>query len=174
MKSDKQRQKANIIVQMHSFTTKGKILEFSYYFVENYIKIYIFVLNRCAVYLYFMNLDEDLIWETILESAKLRFDYNRYIARFEPYEMQLSQNLLLEVIVGIAAGKNELILAWEISNEFVIFGKDVPFNKIINFIDEKKELFQHEVQMVRYANEQLEIGKPPSEIYPTVNQYLLH
>lgn len=121
-----------------------------------------------------MNLDENLIWETILESAKLRFDYNYYDSHFEPDESYLSQNLILEMIVGLAAKKNDLILALEISHELCIYGKVVALNKIINFIEEKKYLFQPEIQMVQYANKQLETGKLPSEIYPEINKYLLH
>lgn len=118
-----------------------------------------------------MNL-EDLIFNRITESAKKRFDYKNFESDFEGLPTYIPKNLIFGVIAGYANSDTKETIAAKLLNEILMMGFMLNKEEFIDFVDDKKKLFELEIYVLQLSASMLDNGDDPNDVLQSVNQLL--
>jgi len=115
---------------------------------------------------------ENLIWNTITESAKKRFDYDKFEKPFIDTDRTIAENILFNIIVEYANETNSEIITAKIFNDLLISGFNTDRNEFEIFIDSLKTILKVEIFTVRIANDMMQKGIDEVEVLKNINQLL--
>lgn len=110
----------------------------------------------------------DKIWDTITNSAKRRFDY----ATLEEELPINPDNFLFTIIMGLALGEAKNTIASKLVTQMTMIGYFVDHKEIVTMIAENEKAFGLEVLATRMANDMLDNGGNPFNVYVTITQFL--
>lgn len=92
------------------------------------------------------NISQDIIWDTITNSAKLRFDYEDFASEFEINGIgQAAENILFKIIVDLAVEIEVEQIAFEINEQLLLLGIQLEEKELIDLIVGKQDLFSKEI-----------------------------
>lgn len=113
---------------------------------------------------------EDIIWNNITDSAKRKFDYQTFSETFENYHSNIAENIIFQIIIGLANNKSEL--KYELNNQLFQLGIKWDVTEISSFIDEKKNVFKNEIYATQLAMDLLQNGNEPIAVLNSI-QFLI-
>ncbi len=114
----------------------------------------------------------DIVWNTITDSAKNKFDYNLFKEQFDDEDENLADNILFKTIIGFASKKTNEVISLELFNEMMMIGFIWELEDIQEFIKDKESLLKLEIYSSQIANSLLEDGKDPLMVLNAINQLL--
>lgn len=115
---------------------------------------------------------ENIIWDTITDSAKTKFDYDSFAKPFLDFDEQIPENILFKVIISLAAKEKAEVISYTILNELIMIGFKVDKSEIDNFIKEKGELLKLEIYCSQLASDMLQNGDDTSFVLKSIKQLL--
>ena len=110
----------------------------------------------------------DKIWDTITNSAKRRFDY----ATLQEELPIDPENFLFAIIMGLALDESKNTIASKLVTQMTSIGYFVDHKEIVAMIEDNEKAFGLEVLATRMANDMLENGGDPFNIYVSITQLL--
>ena len=106
---------------------------------------------------------EDLVWNTITDSAKTRFDYSTLkssLSQFDPGTM--AENVLFMTILGHVQEQSVDQIASDIHQQFLLFGLLSQKDQWCKFVADRLDDLQLEIKAADQAVALFEMGlKPP-------------
>ena len=90
-----------------------------------------------------MKQSENIVWDTITESAKKRFDYDSFSKTFaDMHDDNVAENVLFMTIAGHAAGHSAEQITADINQQFLLIGfsLDGDFKQFV--ADRRSDLFR--------------------------------
>lgn len=112
--------------------------------------------------------DEDMIWDTIMESAKRVIDYNTFAAFF-PFN---PDNFLSSIIYGFAVGRSADVISGKISAQAFMTGNTVNESALLGFIKDSHSALSHQVALTTKALQMMNAGAEPVLVYETIKNAL--
>lgn len=112
------------------------------------------------------------IWDSIISSAKKKFDYNHVITLFDNTDHELIDQFLFHVIAGFASGEEHASIATNLFNELQQVGFQCSEQQIDTFIYDKHQVFSAEIYATYLAFSLLEDGEDTETILSTVESLL--
>lgn len=119
-----------------------------------------------------MTSSSDIVWDTITNSAKTKFDYTSFEEQFDDEEENLADNILFKTIIGFVNKKTNEVIALELYNDMMMIGFIWELEDIQEFIKDKEILLKSEIYACQIANSLLEDGKDPLMVLNAINQLL--
>jgi len=81
---------------------------------------------------------EDIVWDTITDSAKKRFDYDGFAAGYSEFDDgTMAENTLFQTIIGLAQEKKIEDIANELSTQFLLIGLGADKKELIEFVTDR-------------------------------------
>jgi hypothetical protein len=115
---------------------------------------------------------EEIIWRTIADSAKKRFDYASFEKEFFEIDKNIADNILFNILGGLASGETHNIISEKLFNKILLTGFKWNKKDIIEFLKDKKDLLKIEINATRLAGEMLNSGTNQNSILVAINQIL--
>lgn len=116
---------------------------------------------------------EEVIWDTITNSAKKRFDYKSFEAVFrEMGGNNLAENILFKVVVGFALGASREELASELRTDMLLLGCGFEEGWLERLLESKEEELRTEIHVTQFTREMLDQGSDPTTILVAVSKML--
>ena len=112
--------------------------------------------------------DEDLIWDTIMESAKTKVDFPAFEALF-PFP---ANNFLSSVIYGFAMQKEADAIVANIVTQTAMTGNFVHRNQLLEMVQSMQPAIDAEVTLTTAALRDLARGEDPEDVYRTIQRVL--
>ncbi|AIM36259.1 hypothetical protein ACFX5U_04310 [Sphingobacterium sp. SG20118] len=112
------------------------------------------------------------IWDSIVNSAKTRFDYNHILSLFKNTDSEIIDKFLFHVLVAFACGEEHATISTNLFNELQQIGFDCSEQQIDQFIADKHERFNIEIYATYIAFSLLEDGEDPETITATIHNLL--
>jgi hypothetical protein len=106
-----------------------------------------------------MKQSEDIVWNTITESAKNRFDYENFREVFaEMGNDTVPENVLFMTIVGHAAGHSADEITAEIKQSFTLIAYSLDEDYLRKFIEDRRSDLFREIEAAKQALAFYEMG----------------
>ena len=116
---------------------------------------------------------KDIVWNTITESAKTRFDYKEYEAGFSEFGSDnVAENVLFRTIIGYAQGCSSKDIAADINTRFLMTGFSSADGEMQRFVAGKEAMLKHEIRAAKAALSLFEMGLEPPGILVQVRSIL--
>jgi hypothetical protein len=115
---------------------------------------------------------EELIFETILGSAKKKFDFDTFQSGFHEIGSNLAENILAKTLKGFASGQKPEIISAELFNEVLMLGIEWDKGEIAKFVADKEKTLSLEIYASKLAMSMLREGIKPISIVNSLNQML--
>jgi len=117
---------------------------------------------------------EDIVWDTITESAKSRFDYTAYKEAFDGYDDdgRMAENALFHIIARYADGQSTSDIISSIQGELFLLGMGFQDGYLENFLKDKEEVLRREIKATKIALESFAVGLKPPGILLSVRSIL--
>lgn len=115
---------------------------------------------------------EDLIYDRITDSAKLKFEYAEFAMDFKDLPKHVPENILFGVIAGFASGESNETVVAKLFNDILMMGFMVDRKELVDFVEGKEKLFALEIYVLQLASTMLENGDNPHGVLSAVNQLL--
>ncbi len=122
-----------------------------------------------------MGIDENLIWTTITNSAKRRFNYSEFRDGFpldEETNEIMADNVVWMIINGFQIDKSSEIITAELFNQILLTGLILKKEELTAFVLDKKDLFKTEIGISRLATDMLNNGSDVESVYLVVTKLL--
>lgn len=119
-----------------------------------------------------MKSTQDLIFDSITDSAKKRFDYKEFELGFEGLPSYIPENFLFLIIGGFATGEDEKEISIKLINEILMIGFKFDSKQIDDFLVDKKKLFVKEIFVMQTSLSMLDNDSDELEVLKFVNQFL--
>ena len=95
---------------------------------------------------------EDIVWDTITDSAKKRFDYNNFKKIFEDLnEENVAENILFLIILGYVDEKSNSEIIVDINNNLLLLGCSFTDNDLRGFLENKNVELKNEIRAADVA-----------------------
>ena len=115
----------------------------------------------------------DIIVETILDSAKTRFDYPLFCSLFMDIDSYfIDENLIFAIISEKANGESNEAIAEKIEMEFVENGFSIDAEDLLPIIEEKANEMRSEILVFQVAVSSLNQGAAPQDVLNQINHFL--
>jgi hypothetical protein len=101
---------------------------------------------------------EELIWDCITNSAKVKFDFSAFEKEFEGINENTASNILFRIIVGYASGESTEILSIKLRNEMLLNGYSLSLDEIDKFLMGKDQTLKLEIYATELASKMLQEG----------------
>lgn len=110
-----------------------------------------------------MSSPQDIVWNTITDSAKTRFDYAAYaLALSEFDDGTMAENILFMTIVGLAEERPIDAIVSEVSNQLLVLGLGLDGDDLRDFVKERLNDLPLEIKATSQALTFFDMGiKPP-------------
>ena len=106
-----------------------------------------------------MKQSEDIVWNTITDSAKKRFDYENFRQVFaEMHNDTVPENVLFMTIAGHAAGHSTDEIAAEIHQQFLLIAYLLDEDYLKKFIEDRRSDLLGEIKAAEQALAFYEMG----------------
>lgn len=112
------------------------------------------------------------IWDSIVNSAKTRFDYKHILSLFKGTDSEIIDKFLFHVLVAFACGEDHATISTNLFNELQQIGFDCNEQQIDGFIADKHQTFSIEIYATYIAFSLLEDGEDPAIISATIQDLL--
>lgn len=86
---------------------------------------------------------EFLIWDKIVNSAKLKFDYPQYLSFFD--DPKVYDQLILHIIIAFASGETHEGISTNLHNELHNIGFTMREDEVADLIEDKHVVFSTEI-----------------------------
>ena len=116
--------------------------------------------------------ENDLVWNTITNSAKRRFDYKDFSEGFNDSNENVADNLLFKIIVGFVENKSSKIISLELFSSLMIHGLIWELKEIESFVEGKEKVFKIEIFATKIAIDLLQDGNNPESVVMAIGQLL--
>lgn len=117
---------------------------------------------------------EDIVWNTITESAKRRFDYTGFKDRLSASgDERVAEYILFQVIVGYAEDLSLKELLSKIRGDLQLFGYSVSAEDLEYFLADKKEILSAEVRAAKAALSGFAQGKDAPGLTAQIQRMLI-
>jgi hypothetical protein len=114
----------------------------------------------------------ELIWGTITDSAKKKFDYNSFEEQFAEIDENLADNILFKIIIGFASNKTSEKISLELFNELMMIGFLWKLEEVQKFVNDKDKTLKLEIYSSQLASSLLQDGNDPLAVLNSVRQLL--
>jgi hypothetical protein len=115
---------------------------------------------------------EDIVWDTITESAKKRFDYLSFRGTFaDMHNDNVADNVLFMTIAGHAAGDSTDQIAADINQQFLLIGCSLEGDFKQFVVDRRSDLFR-EIEAAKQALAFFDMGSQTPGILVQVRSIL--
>ena len=115
----------------------------------------------------------DAIVETILQSAKKRFDYPLFCSLFTDINPQfIDENLLFAIISEKAHAESTESIAEKIEMEFLENGYSIDAEDLMHIIDKKANELRSEILVFQIAFSSLNQGANPDDVLKQIEHFL--
>lgn len=111
---------------------------------------------------------EELIWDTITDSAKKRFDYDAFENKFGDH----ADYILFMTIVGYSIDESKEVITGNILSQVLMSGYKTNRDEIYDFIRDKEEKLKFEIFAANLAGRMLENGDDPIDVLQSINKIL--
>ena len=102
---------------------------------------------------------EDIVWNTITDSAKLRFGYDDFSSGLSEFDDgAMAENMLFLTIVGHAQKQSSKAIANDISNQFLMLNLGGDPEALLEFVEDRKKDLSSEIQATSIALALFEMG----------------
>lgn len=115
---------------------------------------------------------EDQIWDRIITSAKSKFDYESFQAKFKNFNEAIPERIVFHLIVSYASGEEEEYISENLKNELTSIGYQYEDQNVYNFVKKNHEAFSAEIYAAYLAFSLLEEGEEQHKILETVSTLL--
>ncbi len=105
------------------------------------------------------------IWDTIVNSAKTKFDYKHIRAMFKKEDDEITDKFLFHIVAGFACGENHQTISTNLFNEL----QSIHFDRVIA---DKHVKFSPEIYATYLAFSMLEDGEDVDTITEIINNLL--
>jgi hypothetical protein len=106
-----------------------------------------------------MKQSEDIVWNTITESAKRRFDYDGFRQVFAEMDNEnVAEKVLFLTIAGHAAGHSIEDIAADINQQFLLIGYSLVEDELKKFITDRRADLVREIKAAEQALAFFEMG----------------
>jgi hypothetical protein len=112
------------------------------------------------------------IWDTIVNSAKTKFDYKHIRAMFKKEDEEITDKFLFHIIAGFACGENHQTISTNLFNELQSIHFECNEEQIDRFIADKHVKFSPEIYATYLAFSMLEDGEDVDNITEIINNLL--
>lgn len=112
------------------------------------------------------------IWDSIINSAKTKFDYNHVVSLFNNPDDELIDQFLFHIIAGFASGEEHTSISTNLFNELQQIGFVCSEQQIDEFIYDKHLRFSAEIYATYLAFSLLEDGEDLQTISSTIDSLL--
>ncbi len=120
-----------------------------------------------------MKSTEDIIWDTIISSAKARLDCKSFDAVFQEIgHDNIAENVLLKIIVGFSSGETKEDIAAQLKTDMLLIGYGFEDKGLESLLANKEEELRSEIHVTKFALSMLEQGTHPGTILNAVRQML--
>jgi len=115
---------------------------------------------------------ESLIWDTITQSAKTKFDYLNFEKKLSSANENTIDGLLFLIINGFAKGESKSEIITHVLQRAMLKKLNWEEFDIIRFVDDKEQLFKVEIYAAHVVHGMLKENNEPATILSTVNKML--
>ncbi|MFA6172366.1 MAG: hypothetical protein WC701_01650 [Kiritimatiellales bacterium] len=117
---------------------------------------------------------EDIVWSTITESAKRRFDYAGFKNRLSASgDERVAEYILFQIITGYAEELSRAEHLSKIQEELRLFGYSFPADELEEFMGDKKEILNAEIRAAQEALSGFSRGKDAPGLLVQIQRLLL-
>jgi hypothetical protein len=115
---------------------------------------------------------EDIIWNTITDSAKTRFDYETFESTVSEYDERIAENMLFMTLLGHAQDKGAESIASELSMKLLLIGLGGANDEIKEFVGARLTDLSIEITATKLALALTQMGHQTPEILIQVKSVL--
>ena len=119
-----------------------------------------------------MKSTNDLIFEKITNSAKVKFDYETFEAKFGDIPATVPDMVLLEIICGFASDDSIEVVTAKALNQILMIGLFIESAKLQKVIEDIKPEIKIEIGIANMAINMLDDGADPNAVLEFVNKML--
>jgi len=103
---------------------------------------------------------QDIVWNTITESAKRRFDYAEFKNSLSELgdDERTAEYIIFQIVVGYAEGLSVKEVLSKVTGDLLLFGCLVSNDELIAFLADKKEILNEEICAAEMALEEFDQG----------------
>ena len=106
-----------------------------------------------------MNNPEDIVWNTITDSAKSRFDYAEFASGLADIgEERIADNILFMTIIGHAQKRSSEDIASDISDQLLLMALGIDHAELLEFVVNRSEDLLLEIKATEQALALYEMG----------------
>ena len=104
----------------------------------------------------------------LVENTKSKINYQEFVSLFS----EMADEILLDIIIGYAAGKSSIMISGEIFNHFLMNGYDVNAEKISFHVQSLKEKLGLEIWLYTLAYSMLNEKIDPDQVFINIQQLI--
>jgi hypothetical protein len=112
------------------------------------------------------------IGDSIVNSAKTKFDYNHILSLFKQTDSEIIDKFLFHILVAFACGEEHETISTNLFNELQQIGFDCTEHQIDEFIADKHEKLSLEIYATYIAFSLLEDEEDSTTITATIQELL--
>ena len=116
---------------------------------------------------------KDIIWDTIIDSAKTRFEYKSYADDMRKFGENVPENILRLIIVGYAADFSNEEIKSEINMKLLMAGLSFEDDSLDELLLDKQEVFKKEILAANTALALLDQGRQIPGVLVQIKRILL-
>ncbi len=117
---------------------------------------------------------EDIVWSTITESAKRRFDYTGFKNRLSAAgDERVAEYILFQIIAGYAEELSREEHLSKIREDLRLFGYSFPADELEEFLADKKAILKAEILAAKEALSGFAQGKDAPGLLIQIQRMLL-
>lgn len=96
---------------------------------------------------------QDIVWNSITESAKRKFDYTGFRTRLSESgdDDRTAEYILFQIVVGYAEGLSAEEILSKVSGDLQLFACSISEDELVDFLADKRELLAEEVHAAKEA-----------------------
>jgi len=109
---------------------------------------------------------QDIVWGTITESAKRRFDYVGFRESLSALgdDERTAEYILFQIVVGYAEGLSAEEVLSKVSGDLLLFGCTLSAEELEAFLADKKEILKEEIRAAEEALSAFDQGKKSDDV----------
>jgi len=115
---------------------------------------------------------EELIWNTITDSAKGKFDFEGFEKPFIEFDENLPGIVLFKIIIELANKSESKIISAKIFNDLILSGFDTDKKDLDVLIEELADKLKVEIYATQLAFGMLNDGTSETSTLKAINQFL--
>ena len=117
---------------------------------------------------------QDLVWNTITESGKRRFDYTGFKNSLgDSGDDRTAEYILFQIIVGLAEELSSEEFLSKIRGDLSLFGYSLSDDELDRLLSDKNEILKTEIRAAQKALSEFAAGTNADKVLDMVRQLLL-